>query len=210
MTEKTDQEYACSVFFLPCLCDKINVIKLLHKHCRQWVDYGRISDKRQQATDVETYIHSWLYFIFLSPWNYTGGIPEILWRCLFRFGIPAHRQRISDNSLPIDPYMKEKQFIDYTYILKGKIDFLSGARMEDLNLSMKENLCFSEGGTKQPLEPCRKKQKKPLPLSLPIPSRMFTFSIQRMIFWRSPISISWITVHRWRSLIWPHIFLNTS
>jgi len=62
MTEKTDQEDTCSVFFLPCLCDKINVMKLLHKHCRQEVDYGRISDKsqhkRQQATDVETYIHS--------------------------------------------------------------------------------------------------------------------------------------------------------
>ncbi|EDR96227.1 hypothetical protein ANACAC_02850 [Anaerostipes caccae L1-92] len=62
MTEKTDQEDSCSVFFLPCLCDKMNVIKLRHKHYRQEVDYGRISDKshhkKQQATDVETYIHS--------------------------------------------------------------------------------------------------------------------------------------------------------
>lgn len=62
MTEKTDQEDSCSVFFLPCLCDKMNVIKLRHKHYRQEVDYGRISDKshhkKQQTTDVETYSHS--------------------------------------------------------------------------------------------------------------------------------------------------------
>ena len=41
---------------------KRQVIKLRHKHYRQEVDYGRISDKshhkKQQATDVETYIHS--------------------------------------------------------------------------------------------------------------------------------------------------------
>ena len=109
-------------------------------------------------------------------------------RCLFRFEIPVHRQRISDNSLPVDPYMKEDQCIDYTYILKGKTDFrietekvipdygnrfpeiikykgnfLSGARMEDLNLSMKENLCFSEDGTKEPSDPRRKKTEDSAP-----------------------------------------------
>lgn len=81
--------------------------------------------------------------IFIPDCISFSGLHEIIQaafqksgRCLSRFAIPAHRQRISDNSLPIDPYMKEKQFIDYTYILKGKIDFLSGARMEDLNLSL--------------------------------------------------------------------------
>ena len=106
-------------------------------------------------------------------------------RCLFRFEIPVHHQRIFDNSLLIDSYMKDKQFIDYTYILKGKTefrieteklipayqnrfpeiikykgDFRADTRLEDLNLSMKENLCFLEDGTMEPSEILRKKNRR--------------------------------------------------
>ncbi len=180
--------------------------------------------------------------IFIPDCISFSGLHEIIQaafqksgRCLFRFEIPVHHQRIFDNSLLIDSYMKDKQFIDYTYILKGKTefrieteklipayqnrfpeiikykgDFRADTRLEDLNLSMKENLCFLEDGTKEPSEILRKKQKTSCPLFLPIPSGMFIFSIQKTIFWRLPISISWTTVHRWKSLIWPHIFLNIS
>lgn len=103
-------------------------------------------------------------------------------RCLFRFELPSARRQITDVFLLIDPYMKEKQWIDYTYILKGKINFrieiekivsdytgrfpeiikykgglLSDSQMDDINHSMRENLCFLEDGTKQFPESRKKK-----------------------------------------------------
>lgn len=127
--------------------------------------------------------------IFIPDCISFSGLHEIIQaafqksgRCLFRFEIPVHHQRIFDNSLLIDSYMKDKQFIDYTYILKGKTefrieteklipayqnrfpeiikykgDFRADTRLEDLNLSMKENLCFLEDGTMEPSEILRKK-----------------------------------------------------
>lgn len=102
--------------------------------------------------------------------------------CLFRFELPAQHRKITDESQMVDSYMKEGQSISYTYILKGKIDFrievekilsdyssrfpavlkykggfLSGLEVEDMNSLLRDNLCFSEDGTRQSPESHKKK-----------------------------------------------------
>lgn len=103
-------------------------------------------------------------------------------RCLFRFELPVQRKKITDESELIDPYMIEKQYIICTCILKGKTDFrieiekilpdysnrfptvvkykgdfLSGSGMEDINGLLRDHLCFTEDGTKQPPETRKRK-----------------------------------------------------
>lgn len=105
-------------------------------------------------------------------------------RSLFRFELPAGHQRINDESEFIDSYMKEHQYMDYTYILKGKTDFRieiekilpdyenrfpviikykgnisSDSGMDHINKILKENFCFSADGTKQAPETHKKKSE---------------------------------------------------
>lgn len=103
-------------------------------------------------------------------------------RCLFRFELPSQSRKITDESEMIDSYMKDNQYISYTCILKGKTDFrieiekilpdyrsrfpavlkykgnfLSGMGVDGMNHLLKDNLCFSEDGTKLSSESHKKK-----------------------------------------------------
>lgn len=103
-------------------------------------------------------------------------------RCLFRFELPSGHKKITDESEFIDPFMREQKCIDYTCILKGKTDFrieiekilpdyehrypliikykgifASDSVMDEINRNLKENLCFSAGGTRQAPETHKRK-----------------------------------------------------